>query len=331
MPDTNLGAAPATLELGKEYPPPGEAEAIEKLRGLHLKVQGLHPGKRGEHPKHHAGLWATFTVESNIPAQMRVGIFAEPRAFKAFLRFSNGRNFDDRVSDVHAIAIKVLIPGDAQAPVQQDFILADHPVFFAEDVQRTLEFLIASVTGTTPDQLAKTSYPKLIGFTNVPQISPLAMTYWSQTPYRLGTVAVKYVAFPSAGQDLPKAVLNDSPDCLKEVMAEQLAPQAPPVRFEFCVNPQTDAAAMPVENPTIEWDSQPVKLATIEIQPQHFDTPERMTFVENLTWTPWHALPEHTPIGGVNRARRMVYEDSQALRHKINSVETPVITGNENF
>lgn len=72
---------------------------------------------------------------------------------------------------------------------------------------------------------------------------------------------------------------------------------------------------MPVEDPTVEWKSAAVKLATISIYPQKFDSPEQVAFGENLTWSPWNALPEHRPLGGINRARRDVYRESQELRH----------------
>ena len=324
MPETSAGQATAPLELGREYVPEGEDAAIEKLRTGHLKIQ--EPHHRGEHPKHHAGLWATFTVEADVPEALRAGLFAKPGDYTAFVRFSNGRTFDDREPDVHAIAVKVLIPGQGE----QDFLLADHPVFFAENVERILEFLMLSLTGAAPPVLVA-KYPKLIGFKNHAQGSMLGMSYWSQTPYRLGAAAVKYYAVPSAGRAQSVIPLNDSKDCLREALTEQLTARKMGAKFDFCVIPQTDAGAMPVEDPTIEWTSPPVKLATIAIYPQKFDSAEQMTFVENTTWSPWHSLPEHAPIGGINRARRMVYLDSQALRHKTNGVASAAFTGREWF
>jgi hypothetical protein len=88
---------------------------------------------------------------------------------------------------------------------------------------------------------------------------------------------------------------------------------------------------MPVEDPTIEWNSVPVKLATLSIYPQKFDSPEQMTFVENLEWSPWNSLPEHRPLGGINRARQKLHQDSQELRHRTNGVQTPPLTGREWF
>ncbi len=56
-----------------------------------------------------------------------------------------------------------------------------------------------------------------------------------------------------------------------------------------------------------------------------------MAFVENLSWNPWNALPEHRPLGGINRARKLVYDDSSALRHKTTGTSPVIPTGRESF
>ncbi|MEK6259998.1 MAG: catalase [Planctomycetota bacterium] len=323
------------LQIGAEYPPPGEDEAIAKLRALHLKVHQVSPGPklRGEHPKQHGGVWAAFQIAADIPPEYRVGLFREPRSLRAFIRFSNGRQFDDRDPNVRGLAIKVFTVDNAgDPPVNQDFILADHPVFFAQNVQHIFEFLVASSANTPPEKLVA-SFPKLIGYTKVAKQSPLQLSYWSQTPYQLGTGAVKYFATPSQEQDQvqPNLALTNSENCLREAMIEQLTRRKIGVNFDFCINPQTDANAMPVEDPTIEWTSPPVRLATISIYPQRFDSAEQMQFVENSVWSPWNHLTEHRPLGGINRARQWVYADSQDLRHKTNAVAPTIPTGREAF
>ena len=89
--------------------------------------------------------------------------------------------------------------------------------------------------------------------------------------------------------------------------------------------------AMPVEDPTVDWTSAPVRLATISIYPQKVDVPEQMAFFDNLSWNAWNALPEHRPLGGINRARKNVYEDSSELRHKTTGVAPVIPTGRESF
>jgi hypothetical protein len=325
--------SPQPLEIGLEYPPAGEDTATQELRDLHLKVQHAQGGdsRRGEHPKTHCGVWAKFRIEDEIPKEFRVGLFAKPGDYTALVRYSNGRVMDDRQPDVRGMAVKVLIPQDGGLPLQQDFLLTNHPVFFARNVQHAFDFLAATASGVPASKLAMTTHPALIGFTSTVSSSLLALTYWSQTPYKFGNGAAKYLIRPSETATKPAISLNDTPDFLREAMLAQLTSQKMPAEFEFCINPQTDAGTMPIEDPTVEWESQPVKLASISIFPQKFDSPEQMSFTENLVWTPWNCLPEHRAIGGINRARLKVYEDSRDLRHKVNAVAIPSITGQEWF
>jgi hypothetical protein len=93
--------------------------------------------------------------------------------------------------------------------------------------------------------------------------------------------------------------------------------------FDFTVQLQTDAASMPIEDPGKEWkESQSPfrKVATIRIPRQEFDSEAQRTFGENLSFTPWHCLPAHRPLGGVNRARKIVYDVISAFRHEANHV-----------
>jgi len=94
-------------------------------------------------------------------------------------------------------------------------------------------------------------------------------------------------------------------------------------RFDFLVQLQTDPIAMPVEDPTVVWDetTSPFrKVATIRIPSQSFESKEQMQFCENLSFTPWHTLAEHRPLGGINRTRKNVYQAISQRRHKSNGV-----------
>jgi hypothetical protein len=80
---------------------------------------------------------------------------------------------------------------------------------------------------------------------------------------------------------------------------------------------------MPVETPMKIWSEEAspfVKVARIDIPSQSFRSDEQMKFCENLSYTPWHALPEHRPLGGINRLRKVVYETISTERHKLNGV-----------
>ena len=55
-------------------------------------------------------------------------------------------------------------------------------------------------------------------------------------------------------------------------------------------------------------------MATIKIFQQEFDTEEVKQQDESLSFSPWHCLPEHQPLGGVNRARNKIYNQLSEKR-----------------
>jgi hypothetical protein len=90
--------------------------------------------------------------------------------------------------------------------------------------------------------------------------------------------------------------------------------------MEFVVQPRT-TDHFEVEDSRIEWKEAVApfyKLATIRVPPQTFDTPQQNAFCESLSFTPWHALPEHKPLGVTNRLRRVIYDRISRLRHEMN-------------
>lgn len=93
--------------------------------------------------------------------------------------------------------------------------------------------------------------------------------------------------------------------------------------FDFCVQFQIDPQTMPIEDPRCVWsetESPLVKVGTLVIPPQTFDTAAQNEYGDNLAFTPWHSLPEHRPLGGINRGRRIIYETMSSYRQERNSV-----------
>jgi hypothetical protein len=91
---------------------------------------------------------------------------------------------------------------------------------------------------------------------------------------------------------------------------------------------------MDVEDSVQEWNDEDApfyKVAKITIPKQAFDSDAQRSFCENLSYTPWHSLPEHRPLGGVNRIRRIVYERISKLRHDLNQSLRQEPTGDESF
>ena len=147
--------------------------------------------------------------------------------------------------------------------------------------------------------------------------NPLATPYWGMTPSLFGIALCKFFVRPTG----PPVRFNDraTRDFLRENLVRSLGESE--ASFDFCVQLRTNPASMPIEDPTIEWpesESPFIPVAKITIPKQFFDTPERVAFGEALSFTPWHGLEAHCPLGGINRVRRVVYETVSKIRHELN-------------
>ncbi len=326
-------------DLFGENPPPQEESYINKLTDLLKKtvIQTYPPGgtKRDAHPKQHGTVAAQFTVKPDLPKELRVGIFAEPGTYDAFVRFSNANPTvsPDIKRDVRGMGIKLVgvkgkkLLDDGTDDDTQDFVLISYDVFLTKGVREMYEFTTAYESG--PLHILWYWFnpfkPHLRVFWNfiVPfrrATSPLDLQYYSMTPYRFGDTAVKYSAKPWSH------VLSTIPhpptdNYLREAMQRYLSRE--PIHFDFMVQLRTDPAQMPIEDAGKRW-SQSLspfrKVATLVIPPQEFETAEKMDFGDDLSFNPWRCLPVHRPLGGINRARRVAYWTISKLRHERNAL-----------
>ena len=329
-----------SLALATEYPPPREADEAHLLTDMLLrKVRHDYPlgtpTRRDAHAKHHGCVKAEFIVEPNLPDELRVGVFREPRTYQSWVRFSNqdGVPNPDAKPDIRGMAIKLMgVEGEKlleeeQHERTQDFILISHPVFVTKDVAEFRRLIEAMMGGflslgwffLNPFDLHLRTLKNLWGslkrHANVVEIR-----YWSTTPYLFGPgKAVKYSARPRvAGTSTIPA--DPSPDFLKEALKQSL--ERGEVLYDFLVQFQTNPVRMPIEDPGALWPeplSRFEKVATVKLLQQTFESPEQMAFGENISFTPWHSLPEHRPLGGINRARKLVYRIVSEFRHQMNN------------
>ena len=103
--------------------------------------------------------------------------------------------------------------------------------------------------------------------------------------------------------------------------------------FDFYVQRHVDDRT-PIEDSTVEWPesvSKPEHVATITIPAQDIMSAAQGEFCDNLSYSPWHGLPEHRPLGLVNRVRRKVYFAISEHRHALNKTAPREPTGDETF
>ena len=157
-----------------------------------------------------------------------------------------------------------------------------------------------------------------------PEVHPLGETYFSQTPYRYGDHIAKFSLRPVSpgltGRTGNIVNVHDRPDALREDVREVLIEQGG--TWELAVQLCRDLSTMPVEDPTVEWDEDEspfVPVATLTVEPQvawEQGVSERRE--DMLSFSPWHGLAAHRPLGAVNRARRDAYDFSAGYRADFN-------------
>ncbi|MGI8504361.1 MAG: catalase family protein [Hassallia sp.] len=340
------------LELDKEYPSPDEKSAIQTIERMivqkieHNYQAGERPSRRDAHAKHHGCVKGEFIVENNLSEEMKFGVFKEPgKKFTACIRFSNGSGKPqaDSKGDGRGMAIKLLgVSGEKLLTDEkntQDFVMINHPVFFIRNLQDYIDFFQTQDTegkgplkfffpGFNPLKWRLQEFAIATSIQRKKIVSPLEIQYYSMTPYKLGNRAIKFSAKPSADNISGRTVSN-SENYLREAMVEHL--NSKEACFDFLVQFQTDADKMPIEDSTVEWKAPFLKVATIKISSQSFDSSEQMEFCENLSYTPWHSLPEHQPLGAINRCRKPIYNSISQVRHQLNAVSRQEPTESEFF
>lgn len=344
---------PVRYSADIERPQASEAETIEGLkeqfktildttsedyghavRSVHAKAHGLVPGK--------------LTVHGDLPPELAQGLFAKAGDYDAILRFSTnaGDILDDAVRLPRGLAVKVLgVEGDrlpgSEGDTTQDFITANAPAFAAPTPEKFLGNLKMLAATTDKAEGAKKVLSSIarafeagleaIGQKSVllntlggaKPVHPLGATYFSQTPFRYGDYVAKFQFVPVSGiKDFADETIDASgrPDANREAMNELLEEQGG--TWEMRVQLNTDLDAMPIEDGTAVWDedASPFRtVATLTVEPQAawtYGTSERQE--DKLSFSVWHGLAAHQPLGAINRARKDTYKFSADYRGRFN-------------
>ena len=289
-------------------------EFVDFLKDASAKRYPTGTMKRFNQGRQTAFLQADFVVPEGLPNAHRVGIFAAPRTYAAWIRFANAGSESDRERDIRGMAIGLEnVEGENLAPgaTTQDFILNSHPVMLAASTRDFLELLRANEAGGVRRVLYFLTHLSSARIGAAARQHPschLDIPYWSTTPYQFGPDRiVKYAVRPTSRLRSPKPTAPTD-RYLTDAMRAHLDQEE--ATFDFLVQFHAHDRRTPIEDATVEWqtgDSPYHRLATIRIPRQRFDNPERETRGEQTMFNPWHCLMAHTPLGGMNRARREIY------------------------
>lgn len=330
-PQAWAATAPTTNADGEVIPADEAQSTAAMVSGIRALVQSGFDANghafRDAHRKAHGCVQSTFTVLPNLPPAVAQGLFATPRSYNAVIRYSNGsgQSQDDHTGDARGMAVKVLGVGgqkllaDEQSASTQDFLMMNSPVFFIRNAsdyvvfQKAMSGGVLSAGGWLAGHLFhETSI--LLNIQGRKVVNPLSAQYWSTTPSKLGTQQMKFSAKPCAGSTF--YTVSDTKDRLGENLTGQLAQGG--ACFDFMVQTRVKPTTMPIEDPTIEWrerDSPFIPVAKIQIGAQ---VPEQGEACEIRSFTPWHSIAAHRPLGGISRVRKDVYLEISKLRHQLN-------------
>jgi len=312
---------------------------------------------RSVHAKTHGILEGCLAVNADLPGDLAQGLFATPGRYPIVMRFSTvpGDILDDSVSTPRGLAVKIIgVKGErlggSEGDVTQDFVLINGPAFGAPNPKTFLS--IMKLLARTTDRakglkkalsavmrqvqrviVAVTGQPNVTVATlgGHPETHILGETFYSQAPVLFGDFIAKVSVAPISPElkALEQAPLNVNgvPNGLREAIVEFFTKNGGvwEVRAQLC----TDLERMPVENAAVVWPEEmsPYRpIARIEVKPQVAWSKTRSSAVDDgMSFSPWHGLAAHRPLGGIMRARKEVYEMAKKFRAERNgrAIEEP--------
>ncbi len=315
---------------------------------------------RPVHAKSHGILVGTLEVLPNLPEPLAQGLFAQPKSYPVIMRFSTnpGDMLADNVSSPRGLALKVLnVEGDKTANHEggttQDFVCISANAFGAPDPKGFLEQIklfdknldtpenvkhAVSVAARATNAVLKAVHLPSATLEGIgaPATHILGESFSTVAPLRYGAYVAKIGFAP--GNDVLKKLTGESVDlgadynALEEMIKKFFRHETGvwDVKAQLALAPD-DANAeekdkdFPVEKADKEWPEEKSPwqtVARITVTPQDTYSDSRQTFVdERLSFSPWHALEAHRPLGGIMRSRLKAYEEAIKYRVQRNDRE----------
>jgi hypothetical protein len=294
--------------------------------------------KRGLHAKFLAGVTnAIFRVAPKeiLSEDFRVGFLRPDEKYNAIVRFSNAGSKveanDSNPEDLRGVAIRVeTTPGDHQG--DHDFLMTNAEPHHAKDAKEAMAAIVAKAGGLA----GVGSLIHEVGLFEVgrmkwtvarqmarPVESLATETYWSRAPIAIGPDVQNHPENAVAVKYRLKAVLDkpEHPKPCPDLTTEftQCIAQRP-LLFLFQVQQYVDEHRTPIEDATVQWESEYETIAELIIPRQ--DPPVQMDSIlfDGLVFKPWNVDKRFfRPLGSMNRVRKVVYPASVEGRSRSES------------
>jgi hypothetical protein len=164
--------------------------------------------------------------------------------------------------------------------------------------------------------------PVLVSAVADPGNNILGETFHSMAAIRFGDYIAKISASPAPGSTVSRltgTATGSEDNALRELVTAFFKDNA--AEYELRAQLCTNLNQMPVEDASIEWPvalSPYLRLGRLVLPAgQRPNSPERQRFGDDvLSFTPWHCLAAHRPLGSIMRLRKRVYDASSAGRHQ---------------
>lgn len=307
---------------------------------------------RGAHAKSHGLLKGELKIHENLPEELRQGIAKIPKTYPIIVRYSTSPPdiMRDGIAAFRGMAIKVIgIPGRKLSPeapdaITQDFILANDKTLPTGDVKSYLkQTLFGEKLMKQPQELAEVITTAMragsaalrtvgvkwiggVGGQALPETHILGNSFYTTAAIRFGDYIAKLNANPVS--ESLKALCGvgidtSNPNIIRDLVVEFFRKNS--VEYEFRAQLCTNLERMPVEDGSVEWpeDESPYRpIGQITIPAQEAYSPARRVYVDDhLSFSPWHSMPEHQPLGSIMRVRRSVYAAASKYRFGMNALQ----------
>jgi len=354
VPRTLMLPTPVRYEPSMETVDEHEAKTIQDLIATTERIQAIvaaHSGhaKRGVHAKSHGLLIGELEILPDLPTVLAHGMFAIPKTYSTILRLSTipGDLLDDAVSVPRAASLKIMgvsgprVSGSEQE-VTQDFLFLNAKAFGAptpEAFLRTLKILAATTDRAPRTKKVLSSLVRaletivesagaqsntLLTLGGYPKVHILGDEFYTQGPVLYGDYIAKLALKPFSDnlRALTQQPLNLSghPNGIREAVVEFFRTNSAvwDMQVQLCTNLKT----MPIEDASVIWpetESPYLPVARLRIPTQNAWRADRIELLdERMSFSPWHALASHRPLGGIMRVRQAVYAAAARFRVEYN-------------
>jgi|SRR6201996_3187132 len=354
--DRKPAATPIRYQSSMESLDGDEAQTavglVETISKIQAKVfEDSQHAPRGVHAKGHGILVGELAVLDGLPPELAQGLFARPVKYPVIMRLSTipGDLLDDNVSVPRGVALKVIgVAGPrvagSEGDTTQDFLFSNGPAFAKSRPKNFLSTLklLAGTTDKAPGlkkvlsvvmrgvekaiEAVGSESATALTLGGYPEVHILGDDFFSQAPILYGDYIAKVALKPASAnvQALAKAPLDlqGKPDGIREAVMEFFTHNSADwnLQIQLC----TDLEEMPIEDAAKVWPedrSAYRTVARLTFPAQNAWSQPRVQQVnEQMSFSPWHALSAHRPLGAIMRVRKQVYEAAARFRAEHNQV-----------